>query len=102
MILLYSVASVYIKDVLHEVIVYYYQLHIPIGGGVDYTSGPYPVMFTAGQTDATFEVPINDDSILEYNESFVLTINSSSLPDGVNYGNPGEAAVIIVDNDCML
>ena len=35
----------------------------------------------------------------EYNENFLLTINSSSLPSNVTVGDPGEAIVTIVDND---
>ena len=38
--------------------------------------------------------------ILEGNENFMLTINSSSLPSDISVGDPGEATVIIVDNDC--
>ena len=66
---------------------------------MDYTSGPYTVTIPAGETTATFNVPINDDMILEGNENFMLTINPSSLPDGVTRGTPSEATVTIVDND---
>ena len=47
----------------------------------------------------SFNIPIFDDSILEGNEDFNITIIQSSLPTGVNRGNPGEATVTIVDND---
>jgi len=50
-------------------------------------------------TSVTFDVPINDDSIFEGNENFMLTIDQSSLPTNVNPGDPGEATVTIVDND---
>ena len=66
---------------------------------MDYTSGPYTVTFPAGSTTATFNVPINDDNILEGDEDFMLTINSFSLPNGVTRDTPGEATVTIVDND---
>ena len=66
---------------------------------MDYTSGPYTVTFPAGQTTATFNVPINDDDILEGNENFMLAINETTLPDDVTHGNPGEATVTIVDDD---
>ena len=68
---------------------------------MDYTSGPYTVTFPAGQTTATFSVPINDDDILEEEEDFMLTIDPS-LPDGVIRGTPSEATVTIVDNDSKL
>ena len=66
---------------------------------MDYTSGPYPVLFRAGETSVTFDVPITDDSILEDNENFMLTIDQSSLPGYVFCGNPDEATVTIVDDD---
>ena len=66
---------------------------------MDYTSGPYTVTFPAGQTTATFDVPINDDDILEGDEEFILTIISSSLPIGITHGTPYEATVTIVDNE---
>ena len=66
---------------------------------MDYTSGPYTVTFPAGQTTATFDVPINDDNILEDNENFILTINPSSLPSDVTVGSPGQATVTIGDDD---
>jgi len=66
---------------------------------VDYNSGPYPVRFPAGVTSVTFNIPINDDSILEDNENFMLTINQPSLPEGVTVDEPDEATVTIVDND---
>ena len=67
---------------------------------MDYTSGPYIVTIPAGQTTATFDIPIPDDMILEGDENFMLTINETSLPTGVTRGTPGEARVTIVDDDC--
>jgi len=66
---------------------------------MDYNSGPYYVTFPAGVTSVTFDVPITDDSILESNENFMLTINQPSLPTGVSPGDPSEATVTIVDDD---
>ena len=68
---------------------------------MDYTSGPYTVTFSAGQTTATFNVPITDDNISEGDENFMLTINQT-LPDGVTRGDPFEATVSIFDNDRKL
>ena len=68
---------------------------------MDYTSGPYTVTISAEQTTATFNVPINDDDILEGNENFMLTIDPS-LPNGVAHGTPSEATVIIMDNDIAI
>ena len=68
---------------------------------MDYTSGPYSITFPAGVMSVTFDILINDDNIFEENENFTLTINSS-LSTGVMVGNPGQATVTIVDNDCKL
>ena len=68
---------------------------------MDYTSGPYSVTFPAGVISVPFNISINDDNIFEENENFTLTINSS-LPTGVMVGNPGQATVTIVDNDCKF
>ena len=51
-------------------------------------------------TRVSFDIPINDDVILEGNENFMLTVDPTSLPPtGVSVGNPGQATVTIVDND---
>ena len=69
---------------------------------MDYISGPYTVTFPAGQTTATFNIPINDDGMLEGNENFMLTVSSSSLLDGVTRGTSSKATVIIMDNDITI
>ena len=77
-------------------------MHYGVIGGVDYVSGPYTVTFPAGMTEVSFSVGITDDNILESNERFQLSINSSSLPNRVTIGNPSEVTVTIVDNDRKL
>ena len=72
------------------------------GGGIDYDSGPYTVIVPAGVTSVSFDVPISDDNIFKSNGTFILTINSSSLPSDVIVGNPGQAIVTIVDDDRKL
>ena len=69
---------------------------------MDYNSGPYTVTIPAGQTNATFDIGIINDTVREGNENFMLTINSSSLPGGVTPGNPDIATVTIVDDDGKL
>ena len=64
---------------------------------MDYTSGPYTVTFLAGNTTATFDVPINDDNVFEGSEDFILTIDDTSLPSGLTVGDPGQATVNIAD-----
>ena len=64
---------------------------------MDYGSGPYIVTFPAGTTMVSFDIPINDDGVLEGNEDFMITIDPSTLPDDVSVGDPGQATVTIVD-----
>ena len=75
------------------------------GGDVesaDYHSGLYDITFSVGDTRFLLNVTIVNDNILENNETFNLTINSSSLPGNVEVGKPGQAAVTIRDDDGML
>ena len=57
------------------------------------------VLFPAGIATAILVFSINDDTILEEDEIFVLSINESSLPSQVIVGDPDEAIVTIVDDD---
>ena len=63
--------------------------------GDDYDSGPYIVIIPAGLTSASFDVLITNDGILEDNESFILIINSSSVP----IGDSDQAMITIMDDD---
>ena len=69
------------------------------GGDADYQSGPYTVTFVAGQTHALFNISLTDDDSLEDRETFMLTINSSSLPSNIIRGNLNQTMITIVDND---
>ena len=68
---------------------------------MDYKSGPYNVVFPIGQTRASLNIPITNDSILEKNEIFILIIINSSLPSNVLIGDHGNTTVTIVDDDGM-
>jgi len=65
----------------------------------DYFSGPYFILFAAGTTELVFDVILINDDVLEETETFDVIINSSSLPSNVTSGEPGDAAVIVWDND---
>ena len=67
---------------------------------MDYNSGAFTVVFNAGVTRVPFNVSINEDNVLEGNETFNLNIDSSSLPSKVTIAN-GQTTVTIVDNDGM-
>ena len=59
----------------------------------------YTVIFSAGVNSSQLNIVINDDNILEDDETFNLTINQSSLSDGVAVVDPSQVTVIIVDDD---
>ena len=60
----------------------------------------YTVTIPAGNvTNASFEVQINNDNILEQNETFGLAINLSSLPDCITHAGLHQTTVTIVDDD---
>ena len=73
-----------------------------IGGGVDYSSGPYTVQFDVGVTNVPLAVLINNDVILEDNETFIVNINEFSLPTSVTVGDYGQSTVTITANDRKL
>lgn len=66
---------------------------------MDFYFGSQIIDFDAGMTMVQFNISINDDNIFEGNETFDLSINSSTLPNKVIVGNPGQTTVTIVDND---
>ena len=70
---------------------------------MDYASGPYSVMFPAGESYVPFNIMIINDTMFEEDEDFMIAINSSSvLSSNVSVGNPGQATVTIVDDDSKL
>ena len=68
------------------------------GGGVDYNSGPHNVTFPARTNNAVLNIIINNDNVLEYNETFNLTIIESSLPGNIILGEIYLAKVTIVSD----
>ena len=64
---------------------------------MDYNSGPYNVTIPTGVTRVTFDIPIINDTIHEGDESFMLTIMSSSLTSRVSHGSLNMANITIVD-----
>ena len=70
-----------------------------VGGGVDYNSGSYTVQFNVGVTQMLFNVTLKDDSSLEDNETFALSINSSSLPSSITIGDHRQTTVTIRNDD---
>ena len=73
-----------------------------IAGGDDYELGPFNVTIPAGVISVPFNIPIIDDNIFEANESFTLTIDSSSLPSRVSVQPDCVLIITIVDDDGEL
>ena len=68
--------------------------------GVDYTSTPVTVTFSAGASSESIVIPIADDMFVERRETFTVTLSSNeTLAQFV----PGEdsATISIVDDDGM-
>jgi hypothetical protein len=63
--------------------------------GSDYTTTSGTLNFAAGQTSATFNVPILDDALVEGNETVNLTLSSPSA--GSTIGAQSTAVLTIVD-----
>ena len=64
-------------------------------------SGPFIVTIPAGLTTVSFDIPIIDDTIYERAETFMLTIDQSSVPDGIAISNPRNSTIFITeDSDC--
>ena len=69
-------------------------------GNVDYETEPYVFTIFPGMTSTAVNITIMSDNILEENEDFYLTINSSSLPNDITTGNPFQARITILNDDC--
>ena len=67
--------------------------------GDDYNSEPNFAQFNPGITHTSFTVSINDDNVLEGNETFDLIVNLSLIPSDVTVGNNGRTTVTILAND---
>ena len=70
--------------------------------GIDYNAGPYSVTFPAGKTRASFNVKITDDTLVEKNEKFFLSIDQSLLPSDVIIGDHSQTTVTILDDECKF
>ena len=66
-------------------------------GGVDYNPEQYSITIPAGMTNATFNISLFVDNILEGNEAFLLTIDQTSLQTVIISDN--STLVMIIDDD---
>jgi len=70
------------------------------GGDVDYDSGTQSVQFAAGTTTAqTITVALNDDDLVESNESFTATLSTQTTAGTRDVTVNDSAVATITDND---
>lgn len=65
--------------------------------GSDYTATSGTLNFAIGETNKTFTILINDDTLVEGNESVALSLNNPT--NGASLGAPSSASLTILDND---
>ncbi len=68
----------------------------------DFTPGPITVTIPVGQTEATVDIPIINDTDDESDETFRVQLAAPLLPAGVTLGSPNVATVTIVSDDAPL
>ena len=76
----------------------YFTTPITATPGLNYISVSNNVSFSDGQTNRTFTVPIIDNNLSQGAVSLGLTLITNSN-SGTTIGNPGNAQLIIIDND---
>ena len=64
-------------------------------GRSDYNAADAIIFFASGETSKSYPVEINDDSFVEGNETFNVTLSN---PFGATLGTPSVATVTIIDN----
>ena len=65
--------------------------------GVDYNNTGGSVTFATGQTSQSFNVTICNDTLVEGNETFTITLSGAT--GGATIGTPSSAVVTITDDD---
>ncbi|XP_065918601.1 sushi, von Willebrand factor type A, EGF and pentraxin domain-containing protein 1-like isoform X2 [Dysidea avara] len=63
----------------------------------DFVDTPITIAISPGDTSALVSIPIIDDKLLEKDEVFDVVLQTQG--NGITIGNPGQAEVIIVDDD---
>ncbi len=65
-------------------------------GGTDYTAPPVLLTITAGSDSNTIDIPVNDDTLVEADEDFVVTITPTS--GNVTAADPDATVTILADD----
>ena len=67
---------------------------------MDYESGPYSATIKEGDTHAEFCIDICNDTELDMDETFTISINESMLHTDIVVKEPISATVTILDDEC--
>ena len=87
---------------VHFIYKYVQIFNFIITGGYDYESKPFNVTIPAGEISVPFNISIIEDNIFETTETFIFTIDSSSLPSRVLLQSDCMLMITIVDDDGKL
>lgn len=69
-------------------------------GGIDFNNATQTVSFASGEVNKTITIPINEDSLVEANESLTLALTNPS--SSVSIGTQKTATLTIIDNDSSV
>ena len=87
----------------HHLVNYNLSDNVVFSGGVDYDSATLTAVFTADSTFTTVEIPIINDTAMEENEEFSITLNL--LPTNstrVTLGVQSTATAVIIDTSMLI
>lgn len=56
-----------------------YYMYVLYTGDNDYESGPFNIIIPGGEISVSFNISVINDNIFETNESFNITIDTSTL-----------------------
>ena len=78
----------------------YFSLHL-LGEDIDFHSATQTAIITAGASRSTINITVINDSIVEGDEMFTMTLNVPTSP-GITTGNITMATVTIIDSTSRL
>ena len=74
-----------------------------VGGNIDFNSVSQTITITAGTSSGTIQITVINDTIVEGNEVFNMSLTvPSSLGPGITTGNIASATVTIIDTSSEL
>ena len=77
-----------------------HQSPLPFPGGEDYTPSAGSLVFSPADTSTGVQVVIRDDSVVEYQERFIVALSVPDTETGVVLAQPRRVVVTISNDDC--